>query len=195
MTPTHFPRDLTLPTKGLRRILPLMLAVASVADLATAPALRAQPIEWTVTGTVAFPGPANDTIAGSFTYDFPTTTELFATISLTGDPPYDMNYVQVSPISSFPLANEIIASATTGPTLEIRFADPLDGLNVPDPIAEVTYITSTVATDDTSVTGSATPVPEPTSLALLGVAVGLLLLSPGPNRRGRRLHPDQPEGL
>jgi hypothetical protein len=95
---------------------------------------------------------------------------------------------------SFP--REVIAICSDS-ILRLFFANDLSF--AADPLARVELDTSSGVFIDTAPTGEAVPVaggpiPEPTTLALLGAALGLFLLGPRPIRRAGRPHPNQPEG-
>jgi len=93
---------------------------------------------------------------------------------------------------------EIIAICSDS-ILRLFFANDLSF--AADPLTEVDLqnISGPGGGIDTAPTGEAVPVaggliPEPTTLALLGAALGLFLLSPRAIRRNGKPHPNQPEG-
>jgi hypothetical protein len=136
-----------------------------------------------------------ESISGYFTFDPLTDIEYIAQIQLTGPAPYDYVY-------GFDTEREGPAAIEAGISAEMQmvFANNLSLAD--DPLASVTVS----GTTDTAPTGFVCPgsenfgascpatVPEPTSLALLGAALGLFLVSARASRRAGKPHRDQPEG-
>jgi hypothetical protein len=182
------------PATGLRRVLHLTLAVVAAACLATAPGARATPLNYVFTSnaSVVLAGDT-EAITGFFTFDTTTDIQTAVSIVLSGPAPYSGTYTSASASNS---ASDFVAAGTpTLPFFPVIFVDFADDLNVTfDPLTSVVWETATTFTDSTAVTGAAV-VPEPASLALLGVAVGLFLFIPRANRRDRCLHAEQPKGL
>jgi hypothetical protein len=134
----------------------------------------ATPIDYVFSNASAVFNGVTESITGFFTVDPLTLVEIGAQILVTGPPPYSNLYFDdVENIA--PAANWV--DATGG---MIFFANNLSA--APDPLASVFLGGFT-----TDVAGFAVPadIPEPTSLVLLGVALGLLLLQTGAKHRLR----------
>jgi hypothetical protein len=181
MTLTDSPRRLRSPLIGLLRGFRLTLMVAATAWLASQASSRAEPINYVfVDSSVALSG-ESEQINGSFTYDPATTTESAVTIKLTGAAPYAATYTQLSPLM-FTTSADLIDAFNGNITFQVIFRndlgpteDPIFAVNYTDPQANP----PTIHVSEGGVTGIAVPVvPEPSSLALLVVALGLFLLLP-----------------
>jgi hypothetical protein len=204
MMPTRLPGR-------LRTSIQITLAAVTAVCLATAPGARAAPISYMftpasgATATYVSPGTGTVTLTGTFTFD-PSVPSLDAvditatgpTTILTASPEvFDTVPAPAPSDSSF-----FAMSSATDDALFIGFTAALGG--TPDPLLSlyiVTFTTDCTTTgpgcESVSVTGDATPtmttppgVPEPGSLALLGAALGLFLLTPGVIRRYRQTRPD-----
>jgi hypothetical protein len=171
---------------------------AAVLIAATPLAATATPITYTLEGVSAtFTGGTVD-FTGSFVYD-PTQTTFGISgadendITLTGsDPP-----LAISPqgpdvgintkCRSCPL-NTITFVADPGWTsYTITFTPDL--ADIPNPVAAVTLSGPDGTFASQSVQGEAVPVPEPSTITLLGGAISLFLLASGAGRRGRQTCP------
>lgn len=117
-------------------------------------------------------------ISGSFTFNSATDTESGVSITLTGQGPFAGNYTE-------PLMEGFVGDTIVGfaPNLElsITFLDPLTAANSPDAIGMVvwTVVPETRASPPIRSTGSfgsaVIVTPEPGSVGLLGVVVGILM--------------------
>ncbi len=159
---------------GIRRLLLAGCAAAGV--LAGAPAARATPLDFTFSSDAAAnPFGGTTPIEGSFIFDPATDTELSATIVMVGT---GFETLTFNGSQSMP-DNQIQAGGYEKYTT-IDFANPLRA-GAFDPIRLVSVVccgeggfTSTVTSGDAIPAG---PIPEPSPLAVLGVAVaGLGLL-------------------
>ena len=142
--------------------------------------LTGTPIQYQINSSTVLNG-IPETIGGNFTFD-PFSLLEYGAIFLTGGPPYANTYSIQLEIS--PSANSIqlpVLFATGAPKLTISFVNNLSF--AADPIASVVLPPLPFAIDNAP-TGEAVPfaTPEPTSLALLGAALGLFLLSPRASR-------------
>jgi len=167
----------------------------------------------TLTGTFTFDpsGPTRVTLTGTFTFD-PSGPTLDA-VDITATGPTTILAASPDVFTTIPApapsgSSFFAMSSTTDDALLIGFANTLT--SAPDPIIGF-FIANDTATGGCSTTiggctadsvsGDATPsvapppsVVEPASLALLGGALGLFLLTPGAIRRYRQTRPDQPAG-
>jgi len=211
MTPTRIPGR-------LRTSIQITLAAVTAVCLATAPGARAAPISYTLTppsgatATFASPSPVGTvTLTGTFTFD-PSGPTLDA-VDITATGPTTILAASPDVFTTIPApapsgSSFFAMSSTTDDALLIGFANTLT--SAPDPIIGF-FIANDTATGGCSTTiggctadsvsGDATPsvapppsVVEPASLALLGGALGLFLLTPGAIRRYRQTRPDQPAG-
>jgi hypothetical protein len=168
------------------------LAVVTAAWLAAPAISRADVIHDYVfqdASTVLMSTP--ETITGSFTFDVTTGVESSVEMTLSGDPPYAATYTES--IAGYPCTDGFSVCGYNGTTeLLIHFDSLLDVS--PDPLFSVQYFPmGGVAVRDLSPTGevvfaSVTATPEPASFALLGIALGgLIILGPRANRRDRHL--------
>ena len=178
------------PRLGPRCGLQLTLAVVTAAWLAAPAISRADVIHDYVfqdASTVLMNTP--ETITGSFTFNVTTDVETSVQVTLTGNPPYAATYTQIAAMN----INGFNVVAFNGSTeIDITFNSLLEVS--PDPLFSVQYFPmGGFAVRDLSPTGevvfaSVTATPEPASFALLGIALGgLIILGPRANRRDRHL--------
>ena len=118
-------------------------------------------------------------ITGSFTFDTATNTESSVSMTLSGNAPFAETYSQATPLG-LPMNNTVVAFDVSDNAIQITFNDPLD--TTPDPITNVAYISNVLEENGIDTTGSAVfapaAMPEPSTLPLLGVVIGLFLLIP-----------------
>jgi hypothetical protein len=198
------------PSSGLRPLLPVTFAAVTLLGLATAPQARATAYVFESGDSFLLDSFFTETITGSFS--FGGTTQSLVSITLTDSTdsldPFAGVYTDEFVGDSLGVNTRVdTKSPTTGDVLDLFFGTP--GLGVNDlPITgdsaffganEGTLVTlntsSVVDTVDPVLASPPTAVAEPTSVALLGSAIGLLLLIPWANRRGRQSYLDQPEGV
>ena len=159
----------------------------------TAPTGAAVPIAEAITYTLAnvtttvFNGTPQP-VTGFFIYD-PLPQIQYSAIFST---PVGTLFNDLAP--GFP--REVISGA--GPVIRLFLENDL--AFAADPVIEIDLQTSSNFTRDTSPTGAVVPIaggpisaPEPTSLAILGAAIGLFLLLPWAVRRAGQSHTDEPE--
>jgi hypothetical protein len=174
MSPSPYLRRFEFRANKYLAAFSIVLAAAAVADLATAPALKAAPVSYAFSpdASAVFPAP------GSFTFDAATNTQSFVQIFLTGPLPYSGAYYSIP--ASMGFDNDTInGDDFWGDTLIVNFDLPLDGGNPDDFISSVIWTPfgfPSEARRATAVAGTAEVVPEPNSIILLGTALGLLLL-------------------
>jgi hypothetical protein len=151
--------------------------VSALAYLATPTVATATPITYVLNPPVTVIGGSAPTIFGGFTFDATGPTLVAVNLFVTGGPQPEPYTVPVSATSNTILAE---IPATTDMMLLI-FRNPLG--TAPDPVSGVAFPRDPIP----AIMGDAVPlIPEPTSLALLGGAVGLFLLTCRANRRGHR---------
>jgi hypothetical protein len=148
------------------------IVVAAFAGLAMVTPATATPINYVLNPPVTGGGA---TAVGGFTFDATGPTLDAVDLIVTGGPQPGSYTVPVSATSTEILA-EIPATADM---ILLIFANPLG--TAADPVTAVAFPPS--ARDPAPAMGDAVPTPEPTSLALLGGALGLFLLVRGVNRR------------
>jgi hypothetical protein len=152
--------------------------VVSAAYLATPTVATATPITYVLNPPVTLLGASAPTVFGGFTFDAAGPTLDAVDLSFTGGPQPESYTVPVSATS-----NEIEAEMpTTGNMMLLIFANAVG--NAPDPVSGVGFPRDPIP----AISGDAVPdavpsIPEPTSLALLGGAIGLFLLISRMNRR------------
>jgi hypothetical protein len=207
-TPKNISRR--IPPLGLRRLLPITLAAVTVVGLATAPVARATDYVFAPGDSFLLDNFYAETITGSFSFGGTTQSLVSITLTDSANPldPFAGLYTDEFVGDSLGVNTRVDSkSPTTGNVLDLFFEAP--GLSANDlPVTGdsaffganegtlVTLSTSSVVDTVDPVLASPPPatVPEPTSLALLGSAIGLFLLIPWANRRGRQSYRDQPEG-
>jgi hypothetical protein len=125
------------------------------------------------------------TVVGGFTFNTAGPTLDAVALSVTAGPQPGSYTVPVSATSA-----EIVAEIpSTTDMILLIFANPLG--NVPDAISAIAF--PPTARDPAPVTGEAVPsTPEPASLALLGGALGLFLVTCRASRRARQARADDP---
>jgi hypothetical protein len=164
------------------------MALAAPAILTTPSAATAAPITYNFSPSVMGPVPGGvDTITGTFTFD-PTGSPFGATLnsaSLTVTGPTNPGtYTPFPPPPPVLEPGNEIDLVSGGATMSIIFANNL-GLT-PDNVTQFIFnapnLIRVTATQGTAVP-AAPAVPEPTSLALLGGALGLFLLKRRADRR------------
>jgi hypothetical protein len=124
-------------------------------------------------------GPGSpEAITGTFTFDPVTLLESNVEIVLTGAPAFAGSYVHAaaSPTSADVIQAEMNRFPAPSAQLRITFQFPLGIAS--DPLSEVVYDAPLVIFRDFSPSGSAVAaiVPEPSSLTLAAVALGLFLV-------------------
>ena len=139
----------------------------------------ATPIDYVFSNASAVLNGTPESITGFFEFDPLTLIEYSALINLTGSPPYAGLYISDA---NFTLSDFIAAAEGPAGDLFINFSNNLS--STADPLATVR--TTGPFADDPTPTGEAVPTrggpiatPEPTSLAILGTAIGLFLLPLG----------------
>jgi hypothetical protein len=183
------------------------LIAATVCVTASTPA-RAAPIDYMLEDATALFNPAQaDLITGTFTFDASHSPPTLSNVNIDcGGPPGITLCSPTHFVGSFPSSvnpDTIGVISLTARILEIVFATPLTANTIIDPIVEVSFFNDPMAIPSSTmdVSGCAVPVshqeivhcvspqpaPEPTSLALLSGAVGLLLL----RLRGRQAKQDR----
>jgi len=156
-----------------RRFIGLGLAAACVVLplVGLAPSAVATPITYSFLGASAVFGGATETITGGFTFDVATGFETNVSITLSGPSAFSGTYTAAS-LGYAGNVNEISAQGINA-ALTIYFASPLssatDNLSFVGTANSPFGATVVVAS---SPTGSVSPVPEPSAVALL--AIGLL---------------------
>jgi hypothetical protein len=136
--------------------------------LATPTIATATPTAYVLDPPVTVIGGNAPTIFGGFTFDATGPTLDTVNLSVTGGPQTQSYTVPVS--ATF---NAILAEIpTTTDMMLLIFANPLE--MAPDPVNGVGFPRDPIP----AIIGEAVPlIPEPTSLALLGAAIGLFLLT------------------
>jgi len=194
MTIRHSPAD-DGNSAPLRRLLVGTSAVPAATlalMMAFAPAASAASIEYAFSpGASLFFADGNfESLTGTFTVDFAGPTVTQAAITLAGNAPEAGVYD--TPGFILPDLRLFFASNPTPATVAIGFGSPL-GLT-PDPITGDDFSAPPAATIlVTYATGYADPIlPEPSTLSLLGAALGLFGLRRRASRRDLSTSTDQP---
>jgi hypothetical protein len=167
---------------GLCRILQITLAAATAASLVAAPrAARADiinPYVFAPDSTTVLDG-VTLLITGSFTFDLTTITESNVTVKLSGASSVAGTYASGTFVEGESGLNSIVA-ADDAAHITIAFENSLDVS--PDETNEVSWqqfttgqVYQDLAPTTSAVFGTSAAVPEPTGLALLGVALVLFL--------------------
>ena len=198
MLATRVPYRFGFRTIPALRALLLILAVITVAGIATSPSLLlASPITYEFSNASMVLSGSTYQITGSFVVDPDTGDQTFVDITLTGAAPvgtntyidnttYQLGLIVPQSVMDIPPP---LAGMYSGVVISVEFASLLDQASDNLSSVSVTGIWSTptggdtIMATDTSPTGAAVPAPEPASLALLSVALGLFVLVTNTHRR------------
>jgi hypothetical protein len=178
--PRHSRSGIAQRTRRLGVSLLAALAVAAILSPAMPTPATAAPITYTLSNASATSASGTLTFTGTFTFDPSTSTLDSVSITATASP---TTLLTISPeLFTSPITATLLSIAfqnsSTHDTLNFYFTNDLDTVSDSFRFISVHYPS---LVDLTSTSGAAvpttTPIPEPTSLALLGGALGLFMLA------------------
>jgi hypothetical protein len=172
------------PIARLRALMLLFVVLTTASHIATRTPL-ASPITYVFSNASTVLNGATEQISGTFVFSDPSTQDA-ADITLSGPAPFAGTYT----FGMLPHTASVVGFGRSGlAQIRVSFVHPLTLSLDPDPLSMVVWSFDVLpALVDFAPTGLAVPVPtpEPTSAALLGAALGLLLLRPRADRHDRQ---------
>lgn len=154
----------------------LSLGAMSLAAMILTGSASATPITYTFSGASFVINGNTETVTGQFDFDLVTGFEANVAITVTGADAVSGNYAAVT--GGYAGNTDQISAAGVVNGITIYFANPLSGAD--DPLSLVAIPTTPFGAsteNSTSVAGFAVEVPEPASMAILGLGAITMLAS------------------